>query len=63
MVIEERAEIMRRIYRKVLAGMGHQTVARRLNEEAIPCSKRGPERTKNPNVLPPVKESPLNEGA
>jgi hypothetical protein len=35
-VIEERAEVVRQIYRDVLAGVGHQTIVTRLNEQRIP---------------------------
>lgn len=45
-VVQERADIIRRIYREVLAGVGHQTVARRLNEEGIPLFGQGNQRGK-----------------
>lgn len=34
-VVEERADIVRGIYRKALAGVGHQTIARDLNESQV----------------------------
>ncbi|HJS84679.1 MAG TPA: recombinase family protein [Acetobacteraceae bacterium] len=43
-VIEERAEVVRRIYREVLAGTGHQTLCRQLNEERVPLFGQGNQR-------------------
>jgi DNA invertase Pin-like site-specific DNA recombinase len=43
-VVEERAEIVRGIYRDVLAGVGHQTIARELNERQIPLFGHGNQR-------------------
>jgi hypothetical protein len=45
-VVEERANIIRRIYREALAGVGHQTIARQLNEEAVPLFGQGNQRGK-----------------
>src|ERR1700744_4922696 len=41
---EERAEIVRGIFRDVLAGVGHQTIARELNEKQIPLFGHGNQR-------------------
>jgi DNA invertase Pin-like site-specific DNA recombinase len=43
-VVEERAEIVRGIYRDVLAGVGHQTIARELNDRQIPLFGHGNQR-------------------
>jgi DNA invertase Pin-like site-specific DNA recombinase len=40
-VVEERAKIVRQIYRDVLAGVGHQTIATRLNEQQVPLFGHG----------------------
>lgn len=40
-VVEERAEVMRQIYRDVLAGVGHQTIVTRLNEQQVPLFGHG----------------------
>jgi len=45
-IVEERAEVVRRIYREVLSGTGHQTVARTLNEEHVPLFGHGNQRGK-----------------
>jgi DNA invertase Pin-like site-specific DNA recombinase len=45
-VVEERAEIVRRIFRESLAGTGRETIARRLNEERIPLFGQGNQREK-----------------
>lgn len=45
-VIEERAEIVRGIYRDVLAGVGHPTIVRRLNEDQVPLFGHGNQRGK-----------------
>lgn len=45
-VVEERAEVVRRIYRERLAGEGVQTIARRLNEELVPLFGHGNQRGK-----------------
>jgi DNA invertase Pin-like site-specific DNA recombinase len=45
-VIEERAEIVRSIFRDVLAGIGHPTIVRRLNEDRIPLFGHGNQKDK-----------------
>jgi DNA invertase Pin-like site-specific DNA recombinase len=40
-VVKERAETVRQIYRDVLAGVGHQTIATRLNERQVPLFGQG----------------------
>jgi DNA invertase Pin-like site-specific DNA recombinase len=40
-IVEERAEIVRRIFRESLAGVGRETIARRLNEEKVPLFGQG----------------------
>jgi len=45
-VIEERAEVVRRIFRESLAGVGRETIARRLNEERVPLFGHGNQREK-----------------
>jgi len=40
-VVEERAEVVRQIYRDVLAGVGRQTIATRLNEQQVPLFGHG----------------------
>jgi DNA invertase Pin-like site-specific DNA recombinase len=45
-IIEERVEIVRRIFRESLAGVGRETIARRLNEERIPLFGQGNQRGK-----------------
>lgn len=45
-VIPERAAIVQRIFRESLAGIGLQTIARRLNEEGVPLMGRGNQRGK-----------------
>jgi DNA invertase Pin-like site-specific DNA recombinase len=40
-VVEERASIVRRIYHDVLAGVGHQTIVTRLNEQNVPLFGHG----------------------
>jgi DNA invertase Pin-like site-specific DNA recombinase len=52
-VVEERANIIRRIYREALAGVGHQTIARRLNEEGVSLFGQGNQRGKlwNPSLI------------
>lgn len=45
-VIEERADVVRAIYRDVLAGVGQPTIARRLNENRVPLFGHGNQRGK-----------------
>jgi DNA invertase Pin-like site-specific DNA recombinase len=45
-IIEERAEIVRGIYRDALAGVGHPTIVRRLNEDRVPLFGHGNQRGK-----------------
>ena len=45
-VVKERAKVVRRIYRGVLAGTSHQSMARRMNEEQIPLFGHGNQRGK-----------------
>jgi DNA invertase Pin-like site-specific DNA recombinase len=45
-VVEERAAIVQRVYREALAGVGHQTIARQLNEETVPLFGQGNQRGK-----------------
>jgi DNA invertase Pin-like site-specific DNA recombinase len=45
-VVEERAEIVRQIYQDVLAGVGHQTVVTRLNEQQVPLFGHGNQKGK-----------------
>jgi DNA invertase Pin-like site-specific DNA recombinase len=45
-IIEERAEVVRGIYRDVLAGVGHPTIVRRLNEDRVPLFGHGNQRGK-----------------
>ena len=45
-IVEERAEIVRRIYREALAGVGHATITRRLNEEQVPLFGLGNQKGK-----------------
>ena len=40
-VIEDRAAIVRQIYRDVLAGIGHQTIVTKLNEQQVPLFGHG----------------------
>jgi DNA invertase Pin-like site-specific DNA recombinase len=40
-MVDERAEIVRQIYRDVLAGVGHQTIVTRLNERQVPLFGHG----------------------
>jgi DNA invertase Pin-like site-specific DNA recombinase len=40
-VVEERAEIVRKIYRDVLAGVGHQTIVTGLNAQQVPLFGQG----------------------
>jgi len=40
-VVEERAEVVRQIYRDVLAGVGRQTIATRLNQQQVPLFGHG----------------------
>ncbi len=40
-IVEDRADIVRRIFRKSLAGIGRETIARRLNEERVPLFGQG----------------------
>jgi DNA invertase Pin-like site-specific DNA recombinase len=43
-VVEERADVVRRIYRETLAGISNQTIARTMNEERIPLFGQGNQR-------------------
>jgi DNA invertase Pin-like site-specific DNA recombinase len=45
-VVEERAEVVRGIYRDVLAGVGHPTIVRRLNEDRVPLFGHGNQKGK-----------------
>jgi DNA invertase Pin-like site-specific DNA recombinase len=45
-IVEERANIVRRIFREALDGVGHQTIARQLNEEGVPLFGHGNQRGK-----------------
>jgi DNA invertase Pin-like site-specific DNA recombinase len=45
-VVEERANVLRRIYRDALAGVSHQTIARTLNEERVPLFGHGNQKGK-----------------
>lgn len=45
-VVEERAEIVRGIYRDVLAGVGHETIVRDLNARQVPLFGHGNQRGK-----------------
>jgi DNA invertase Pin-like site-specific DNA recombinase len=45
-IVPERAEIVRRIFRESLAGVGRETIARRLNEERVPLFGQGNQRGK-----------------
>jgi len=45
-IVEERAEVVRRIFRESLAGVGRETIARHLNEECIPLFGQGNQRGK-----------------
>jgi DNA invertase Pin-like site-specific DNA recombinase len=45
-IVEERAEIVRRIFRESLEGIGRETIARRLNEERVPLFGQGNQRDK-----------------
>jgi DNA invertase Pin-like site-specific DNA recombinase len=45
-IVEERAVIIRRIYSEAIAGVGHQTIARQLNEEGVPLFGQGNQRGK-----------------
>jgi DNA invertase Pin-like site-specific DNA recombinase len=45
-VVGERAEVVRRVFQEALAGIGHQTIARQLNEEAVPLFGHGNQRGK-----------------
>jgi DNA invertase Pin-like site-specific DNA recombinase len=45
-VVEERMELLRRIYREALAGVSHQTIARTLNEERVPLFGHGNQKGK-----------------
>ena len=40
-VVEQRADVVRRIYREVLSGVSHQTMARTMNEEQVPLFGHG----------------------
>ena len=46
LVVEERANVVRRIYRETLAGTSHQSMARRMNEEQVPLFGHGNQRGK-----------------
>jgi DNA invertase Pin-like site-specific DNA recombinase len=43
-VVEDRADVVRGIYRNVLAGIGHQTIARQLNERQVSLFGHGNQR-------------------
>jgi DNA invertase Pin-like site-specific DNA recombinase len=45
-IVEERANIVRRIYREALDGIGHQTIARQLNDEGVPLFGHGNQKGK-----------------
>jgi DNA invertase Pin-like site-specific DNA recombinase len=45
-IVEDRANIVRRIFREALDGVGHQTIARQLNEEGVPLFGHGNQRGK-----------------
>ena len=45
-VIEERAKVVRDIFRDVLPGVGHPTIVRRLNEDRVPLFGRGNQKRK-----------------
>ena len=45
-IVKERADIVRRIFRESLAGIGRETIARRLNEERVPLFGQGNQRGK-----------------
>ena len=45
-LIPDRVEILQRIFRQTLDGVGLQTIARQLNEEAVPLFGRGNQRGK-----------------
>jgi DNA invertase Pin-like site-specific DNA recombinase len=40
-IVEDRADVVRGIYRDVLSGVGHQTIARQLNEQQVPLFGHG----------------------
>jgi DNA invertase Pin-like site-specific DNA recombinase len=46
LIVEDRANIVRRIFREALDGVGHQTIARQLNEEGVPLFGHGNQRGK-----------------
>jgi DNA invertase Pin-like site-specific DNA recombinase len=43
-VVDERANVVRRVYREALAGVSHQTIARMMNEEQVPLFGQGNQR-------------------
>ena len=43
-VVEGRANVVRRVYREALAGVSHQTIARMMNEEQVPLFGQGNQR-------------------
>lgn len=43
-VVDERANVVRRVYRDALAGVSHQTIARMMNEEQVPLFGQGNQR-------------------
>ena len=45
-IVEERAAIVQRVFREALDGVGHQTIARRLNEGGVPLFGQGNQRGK-----------------
>jgi DNA invertase Pin-like site-specific DNA recombinase len=45
-IVEERAEVVRRIFRESIAGIGRETIARQLNEERVPLFGHGNQREK-----------------
>jgi hypothetical protein len=45
-IVEHRAAIVQRVFREALAGIGHQTITRSLNEENVPLFGQGNQRGK-----------------
>jgi DNA invertase Pin-like site-specific DNA recombinase len=45
-IVEERADVVRRIFREILSGVGHNTVVRQLNEERVPLFGHGNQKGK-----------------
>jgi DNA invertase Pin-like site-specific DNA recombinase len=63
-VVEERAELLRRIYREALAGISHQTIARTLNEEQVPLFGHGNQKGKiwQKTLIPHLLRTPTAVG-